>query len=191
VPFRSQNRIAMAFLATVLAVVLLAACSTESDPATASPDSAAATTVPPTATPTPPPTPTPTPIPYEVAYEDFANAAVPSADPEQLARFTKLLSLIPESFNSVMYLDTEFLRSSDTLASLISPEELGLSVALPSLATGLVNTIAVAVDLETRELVTPFQSNLSISEMLRLASGFGLRLGETAHRPMRAMTFGR
>jgi hypothetical protein len=35
----------------------------------------------------------------------------------------------------------------------------------------------VAVDLETRELVTLFQSNLSISEMLRLASGFGLRLG--------------
>ena len=142
----------------------MAACASETVPATSVPQATAEPTA----------VPTPTPIPYE----DFASAVVPSADPERLAQLTKLLSLVPESFSSTIFLDMKFLRSNETLASLVSPEVLGMDVALPSFATGLVDNIAVAADFQARSVVTPFQSNIAIGDMLRLAGGFGLQLGE-------------
>ena len=164
--FPFNGRIAMAFLAAVVAAIFLAACGADTtsitEPATAEP----------TAQPTVAPTPTPIP------YEDFASAVVPPADPERLAQLVTLLSLVPEGYDSAVYLDMEFLRSDASLAALISPEVLGLDVALPSLATGLVNKLAVAVDFRTRSLVTPFQGDFAIADMLRLASNFGLSLSE-------------
>ena len=154
-------------MATVLAVFIFAACSTETTPATDVPQ--------PTAEPTAPPTSTPAPTP--VPYEDFAGAEIPPADPEQLAQLTKVLSLVPEGFGSAVYLDTEFLRSNESLGAIINPDVLGLDVALPSIATGLVSRLAVAADLQTRNVVTPFQSDFAIADMLRLAGGFGLQLG--------------
>jgi hypothetical protein len=71
----------------------------------------------------------------------------------------------------------EFLRSNDTLVSLISPEILGMDTALPSIATGLVDSIAVATDFQALSVITPFQSNYAIGDILRLAGGFGLQLG--------------
>ena len=171
VSFPSKNRTVMAFLAAVMAAIFLAACAADPTPA-ANP----VTTEPTTAEPTPQPTVTPTPTP--IPYEDFAGAAVPPAEPERLARLITLLSLIPESYTSAVYLDMKFLRSDGSLATLISPEVLGLDVALPSIATGLVNNIAVAVDFQTRSLVTSFQGDFAIADMLRLASSFGLQLSE-------------
>ena len=156
----------MAFFAAVMAALFLAACAADSTPATEP------TKTEPTAQPTA--TPTPTPIPYE----DFAGAAIPPADPERLAQLTKLLSLVPDSYSSAVYLDTEFLRSNASLATFISPEALGLDVALPSIATGLVNTMALAADVQTHSLVTPFQGDFTIVAMLQVASSFGLQLNE-------------
>ena len=144
----------------------MAACAADATPA------AEPTKTEPTAQPTA--TPEPTPIPYE----EFAGAAVPPADPERLAQLTRLLSLVPESYGSAVYLDMKFLRSNASLAAFISPEVLGLDVALPSFATGLVNTIAVAADFQTRSVITPFHGDFAIADMLRLASGFGLQLSE-------------
>ena len=148
-------------LVSVMAVGLLAACATETtSPATST---AAGPTVVPTATPIP--------------YEDFANAVIPAANPERLAQLTNLLFLVPESFGSAVYLDMEFVRDNDTLANLASPEALGIEVALPSIATGLVDTIAVSGDFETSTLLTPFQSKFPIGDMLKVAGGFGFDLG--------------
>ncbi|CUV01243.1 hypothetical protein MGWOODY_Clf1055 [hydrothermal vent metagenome] len=119
------------------------------------------------------PTPTATTIPYR----DFANAEISPADPERLAQLTKLFSLVPESFNSAVFLDLESLKSNESLADLINPKILGIDVALPSIASGLVSRIAVAADTQNRSLVTPFQSEFSIGDMLRLAGGFGINLG--------------
>ncbi|MCH8802062.1 MAG: hypothetical protein IH963_14260 [Chloroflexi bacterium] len=166
-PYKFKNRAVTAILATALAVIFLAACSTETTLSTEVPAATAE------------PTPTPTPIPYE----DFANAVVPAADPERLAQLTKLLSLVPETYNAAVYLDMKFLRSNESLAALINPEVLGMDVALPSIATGLVNNIAVAVNLQTRGLITPFQNDFPIADMLRLASGFGLQLGGDGPQP--------
>ena len=154
-------------MATVLAVFIFAACSTETTPATDVPQ--------PTAEPIAPPTSTPAPTP--VPYEDFAGAEIPPADPEQLAQLTKVLSLVPESFGSAVYLATEFLWSNVSLGAIINPDVLWRDVALPSIATGLVSRLAVAADLQTRSVVTPFQSDFAIADMLRLAGGFGLQLG--------------
>jgi len=52
-----------------------------------------------------------------------------------------------------------------------------MDLALPSYASGLVIRIAVAADTQNRSLVTPFQSEFSIGDMLRLAGGFGINLG--------------
>ena len=123
----------------------------------------------------PPATPTPIPAPTPVPYEDFAGAEIPPADPEQLAQLTKVLSLVPEGFSSAVYLDTDFLRSNESLGAIINPEVLGLDVALPSIATGLVSRLAVAADFQPRSVVTPFQSDFAIADMLRLAGGFGLQ----------------
>lgn len=86
--------------------------------------------------------------------------------------------MVPESYGSAIYLDMESRRSNVSLANSISPEVLGLHLALPSIATGLVNAIAVAGDFQTRSVVTSFQSNFTIKDMIRLAGRFGLPLSE-------------
>ena len=163
----TKKQAVVAILPAAFALVFLAACSTATKLAT----KAAPPTVEPTATPVP--TPTATTIPYR----DFANAEISPADPERLAQLTKLFSLVPESFNSAVFLDLESLKSNESLADLINPKILGIDVALPSIASGLVSRIAVAADTQNRSLVTPFQSEFSIGDMLRLAGGFGINLG--------------
>jgi len=157
------SRFTAAVFAALLGMFLLAACTSESAPVTEAPQATAE--------------PTATPLPTAVPYEDFAGAVIPPADPVRLAQLTKLLSLVPENYSSTIYLDMELLRSSDTLAAYIDPETLGMDIALPSIATGLVNTVAVAVDFETRSIVTPFQADFAIGDLLQLAWGFGLDLG--------------
>lgn len=166
-PFQYKKRTGMAFFAVVMTAIFLAACGA-GDPTPATEPTKTEPTAQPTATPTPTPKP----------YGDFASALVPPTDPEQLARLTNLLSLVPASFSSAVYLDLELLRSNASLATFISPEVLGVDVALPSFATGLVNTIAVAADLQARNVITPFHGDFPIADMLRLASGFGLQLSE-------------
>ena len=163
----TKKQAVVAILAAAFASVFLAACST----ATKLTTEAAPPTVKPKATPVP--TPTATVIPYG----DFANAEIQPADPERLAQLIKLLSLVPESFNSAVFLDLESLESNESLADLINPEILGMDVALPSIATGLVSRIAVAADTQNLSLITPFQSEFAIGEILRLADGFGINLG--------------
>ena len=149
-----------------MAAIFLAACAAEPTL------TAESIITEPTAQPSVAPTPTPKP------YEDFSSAAVPSADPERLAQFTRLLSLVPETYGSAMYLDMEFLRSNVSLANSISPEVLGLDLALPSIATGLVNAIAVAANFQTNAVVTPFQGDFTIPDIIRLASSLGLPLSK-------------
>ena len=145
----------------------MAACSTATKLATK--------TAPPTIEPTA--TPVPTPAATTIPYGDFANAKISPADPERLAQLTKLIALVPESFNSAVFLDLESLKSNESLADLINPKILGMDVALPSIASGLVSRIAVAADTQNGSLVTPFQSEFSIGDMLRLAGGFRINLG--------------
>ncbi len=163
------NRFAAAVFTALLGMFLLAACTTDSGLITEAPQATAE--------------PTATPLPTAVPYEDFAVAVIPPADPVRLAQLTELLSLVPENYSSTIYLDMESLRSNDALAAHIDPEALGMDVALPSIATGLVNTIAVAVDFETRSIVTPFQADFAIGDLLQLAGGFGLDLGDGEPTP--------
>ena len=51
-----------------------------------------------------------------------------------------------------------------------------MDVALPSIAISLLNKVAVAVDFKTRDLVTPFQAELAIEDILELAASLGLDL---------------
>ncbi|PKB71154.1 MAG: hypothetical protein BZY87_07060 [SAR202 cluster bacterium Io17-Chloro-G6] len=134
----------------------------------------ASTTTEPTTVSSVAPTPTPTPNPYG----DFSSAEVPPADPERLAEFTRLVALFPASYGSAMYLDMEFLRSTVTLSDSFSPEMLGLDLALPSIATGLVNSIAVAADFQSHAVLTSFQGDFTIAAMLQVANSFGLQLKE-------------
>ena len=153
---------------TALVVGLLAACTTETtSPATSS-------AVDPTVV------PTETPIPYQ----DFANAEIPAPDPERLAQLSNLLSLLPDNFGSAVYLDMEFVRENGTLTNLVSPEVLGIEVALPSIATGLVNTVTVSAYFETETHRTPFQSTFPIRDMLKVAGGFGFDLGGAGRKPL-------
>ena len=163
----TKKQAVVAILAAAFTLVFLAACSTATKLATK--------TAPPTIEPTA--TPVPTPAATTIPYGDFANAKISPADPERLAQLTKLITLVPQSFNSAVFLDLESLKSTESLADLINPEILGMDVALPSIASGLVSRIAVAADTQNRSLVTPFQSEFSIGDMLRLASGFGINLG--------------
>ncbi|MBT99518.1 MAG: hypothetical protein CL902_12975 [Dehalococcoidia bacterium] len=160
----ANGRVVSFYVATILLLVLLAACTTETttDPASETDSTAGPTAV-----------PTATPIPYET----FATAEIPPADPERLAQLTNLLSLVPVEFGSAVYLDLEFLRSNEALAGLISPEGLSMAVALPSFATGVVNTVAMASNQEGNGLLTPFQSTFQIGDLLKVAGGFGLQLG--------------
>ena len=169
-----------------MAVFILAACSTETAPATDVPQ--------PTAEPTAAPTPTPSPTP--LPYGDFAAPEIPPAAPDRLARSPQFLPLAPAcdgrarwapvgkvlsrvavGFGTAVCLEPAFLRSNESPGAIVNPDVLGLDVALPSIATGLVSALAVAADVQTRSVVTPFQSDFAIADMLRLAGGFGLQLG--------------
>lgn len=158
-----RSRFSLVLSAALIAVFSLAACATESSPT--------AQVLEPTSE------PTTTPLPTAVPYENFAGAVIPPADPERLAQLTKLLSLVPEDYASIVYLDMTLLRTHAALAALVSPQTLGMEVSLPSIATGLVDVVAVGVDFETSSIVTPFQADLDIGELLELAGGFGMGLG--------------
>ena len=160
--FGRKNQCCAPFLAAAFTALFLVACSTESDFAT-SPSQATAK-------------PTAKPIPTTVPYEEFASATISPADPARLAKLTKLMSLIPNSYGSSIYLDMESVRSNDALTALISPEALGMDVAFPSIAISLLNTVAVAVDFKTLDIVTPFQADFAIEDILELAASFGLDL---------------
>lgn len=163
--FPSKIRAGTAFLAAIMTAVILAACG-GAEPTLPAVSAASEAT--------PQPSVAPTPIPYG----DFSSADVPSADPARLAKLTRLLSLLPASYGSAIYLDMESLRSNMSLANSISPEVLGLELALPSIATRLVNAVAVAADFQTRAVVTSFESDSTIVAMLQVGSNFGLQLNE-------------
>ena len=84
-------------------------------------------------------------------YVKFASAIIAPADPARLAKLTKLMSVIPNGYGSSIYSDMECVRSNDTLTALISPETLGMDVA---------------VDFKTRDIVTPFQADFAIEDIL-------------------------
>jgi len=130
----TKKQAVVAILAAAFTLVFLAACSTATKLATK--------TAPPTIEPTA--TPVPTPAATTIPYGDFANAKISPADPERLAQLIKLITLVPESFNSAVFLDLESLKSNESLADLINPKILGMDVALPSIASGLVSRVAVA-----------------------------------------------
>ena len=76
-------------------------------------------------------------------YVKFASAIIAPADPARLAKLTKLMSVIPNGYGSSIYLDMERVLSNDALTTLISPETLGMDVAVPPIAISLLNTVAV------------------------------------------------
>ncbi len=105
--------------------------------------------------PTPEPGDSPTSTPN--SFGDFATANITPAGPERLTNLTSLLSLVPQEYESAVYLDLGILRSNVLPTRSVDAQALGLSSALPSLATGLVNSVAIASDSEALRIITPFE----------------------------------
>ena len=127
--------------------------------------------------PTPEPGDSPTSTPN--SFVDFATANITPADPERLTNLTSLLSLVPQEYDSAVYLDSGILRSNVLLTRSVDAQALGLSSALPSLATELVNSVAISSDSEALRIITPFEGDFRISDMIQLAGGFGLEMGQS------------
>ena len=150
----------------VLAILLLAACSSNSTQPTVEPS----------------PTPTDTPEPGLAASAllvDFDTAVIPPPDPEQLAQLRKILSLVPAGYGSAVRLDLKALREDQNLGGIINPDSLALEMALPSLVASVFDGIVVATDLQTGDIITGFNGTFEIEDLLQLASGFGLQLGDS------------
>ena len=60
-----------------------------------------------------------------------------------------------------------------------------MDVAVLPIAISLLNTVAVAVDFKTRDIVTPFQADFAIEDIIELSVSFGLDLDAGDSRPLR------
>ena len=159
--FRLQWIFPSVVLATLL---LLAACSSDSAEAPVQPS----------------PTPTATPEPSPTAAglsADFATAEIQPPDQQRLAQLTELLDLVPADYGSAVHLDLKAIREDPYLAA-IDPETLGLEMALPSLISQVLDRVVLAVDFESRNVITGFEGAFQIADLLNLAGRFGLRLGD-------------
>ena len=153
-------RLSWIFSAAVLAaLLLLAACSSDS----------ANTPV--------PASPTPEPSPTALALSaDFATAQIPLPDEQRLAQLKEMLSLVPADYGWAVHLDLKALRDNPGLAAAISPDSLGLELALPSLVTSVLDGLTVATDRRTGNIITGFNGAFEISDLIRIGGGFGLQL---------------
>jgi hypothetical protein len=88
-----------------------------------------------------------------------------------------MLSLVPANYGWAVYLDLKALRDDPNLAAAISPDSLGLALALPSLVTSVVDGLVVASDRQTGDIITGFNGAFEIKDLLRIGGGFGLQLG--------------
>ncbi len=161
--------------AVLAALLLLAACSSDSSKLPVKPSPT------PTATLEPSPTPTATlePSPTAAALSvDFATAEIPPPDPRRLAQLKEMMSLVPADYGWAVHLDLKALRENPNLGTVVSLESLGLESALPSLVTSVLDAITIATDLQTGDVITGFNGAFEIGDLLRVVGGFGVQLGD-------------
>ena len=128
----------------------------------------------PTPTPTPTATPTPTTTPTLAPLVVRRDVSLPAPDPNRLAQVSKLLSLVPADYHSVITLDVQGLKESPLLSGLVDSDRLGIPGIIPIDATGLLDRVAVAVTGEGQ--ITVMQGAIDVASMLNLAGRFGLSL---------------
>ena len=120
------------------------------------------------------PTATPTPVPV-VILED---ATLPAPDPEGLARLTRLFSSVPGSHSTAVFIDIQALENSLLLREAVNLEELGLQGIWPTVATGLLDGLAVAASASGHDAITVLDGSIDVEALLQLAGGFGISVGE-------------
>ena len=99
---------------------------------------------------------------------------MPAPDPNRLAQISRLLSLVPADYHSVVALDIQGLKESPVLRGLVDSNSLGIPGIIPIDAAGLLDRVAVAVA-EDRQ-ITLIQGDIDVASMLNLAGRFGLSL---------------
>ena len=105
------------------------------------------------------------------------DTSLPAPDSEQLARLSHVLSIVPESYSSVVYFDLKALASSPLLTKAIDVEAMGLQGAVPAAALILLDGLGVATDRGGDGLITVLEGPFDIDSLVQVASGFGLSIG--------------
>lgn len=127
------------------------------------------------------PTATTGPSPTAPALStDFATSDIPPPDPQRLAQLKEMLSLVPADYVWAVHLDLKALRDNPSLATLISSDPLGLKSALPSLVTSVLDGLSIATNRQTGAIITRFNGSFEVKELIRVAVGFGIQLGDDA-----------
>ena len=153
--------------ALLVTLLLLAACSSDSAESPVQPG--------------PTPTATAEPSPTAPALSaDFATANIPPPDPQRLAQLKEMLSLVPADYGWAVHLDLKALRDNASLATVVSLDSLGLESALPSLVTSVLDGLSIATNRQTGAVITGFNGAFEVKELLRVAGGFGIQLGDDA-----------
>ena len=153
--------------ALLVTPLLLAACSSDSAESPVQPG--------------PTPTATTEPSPTAPALSaDFATADIPPPDPQRLAQLKEMLSLVPANYGWAVHLDLKALRDNPSLDTLVSLDSLGLKSALPSLVTSVLDGLSIATNRQTSAVITGFNGAFEVKELLRVAVGFGVQIGDDA-----------
>lgn len=132
----------------------------------------------PSPTPLPSPTDVPTATPTPVPVVIFEDATLPAPDPEGLARLSRLFSSVPASHNTAVFMDIQALENSSLLREAVDLEELGLQGILPTVATGLLDGLAIAATESGQDPITVLDGKIDVETLLQLAGGFGISVGE-------------
>ena len=149
----------------LLAAIVLGGCTQAAPSPTPLP--------PPTATPTPTPTPPPTPG----ASVNLENVILPAPDPERLAKLSRLLTLVPDNFTAVVFVEVEPMASSIQLQSEFDLQGLGLPAIVPTEATNLLDVVGVVRGPEREGSFAVLHGPIDVGSFLQLAGGFGFSVG--------------
>ena len=134
----------------------------------------------PTPTPTPLPTPTPTQAPptatpsVRLEVGDFPPGFNPRPDPTRLGEMLRLLSLVPEGHETMVYVDLLAMQEHpETLDSLEGDGSL-LPSGVPPLESGRLDRVVTASVKGSGEGLLGLEGELTLADLLELAANVGI-----------------
>ena len=91
-----------------------------------------------------------------------------------LTEFSHLLSPVPKGHGPLLFMDMETLRERPDLQKALKLQAMGALAVLPPSASGLLNSVLVAVDQPGQGAVVVLDGPINIESLLQLVSSFGI-----------------
>ena len=91
-----------------------------------------------------------------------------------LSDFSHLLSPVPKGHGPLLYMDMETLRERPGLQKALKLQAMGALAFLPPSASGLLNSVLVAVDQAGQGAIVVLDGPINVASLMQMASSFGI-----------------